>query len=112
MKLTEYKQSLINILQTEIVEVLNYSGIICRVNPNDYDKLEYWLKLDYCNKLYRLEYIKNHHIKKCKNLFYIENCDLQNLVGYELKDKDNYTIADIVFKEDGFIIKLDVEGLQ
>lgn len=111
---TPHMISLFNKLHTEIVEVLNYSNIICKINPNDYELLEYWLTYDNCNKMYRLEYIKKD------NYFYIENCDLQDLCyswaehSNKIDDviksyiEEGYYICDIVFEENGFILK-DIE---
>ena len=109
---TNYILSKLNTELFEIVEELNYSGIICKVNPNDYDKLEKILKLDHCNKLYRLDYIKEN------NYFCIENCDLEDITPYyndgedftietTLKNciNDGYIILDITFTENGFILK-------
>ena len=100
MKVTERQRSLIDKELNSIVEDLNYTDIICRVNPNDYDKLEKVLKNDRCGKLYRLDYIKHKD-----HLFYIENCDLQDTNGYELDDDSEYIVVNIKFTKNGYILE-------
>lgn len=99
-KFSEQQKSLLNIELHDIVESLNYTNIVCYVNPNDYDKLLKQLKKDHCNHLYNFEHIKKN------NFFYIENCDLQYTSGYEFDDDDTeYVFASISFTKNGFILK-------
>jgi hypothetical protein len=97
--MTENQQKLMGVELYSIVEDLNYTNLICKVNPNDYDLLFRELKKDFCNKLWRIEYIKNKD-----HLFYIENCDLQDTNGYELDEDSEYIVVNIKFTKKGYIL--------
>lgn len=96
-----------NQIHKEIIEVLNYSKIMCYVNDNDYYKLFELLNKDHCGHMYRFEYIKDKD-SHVTNLFYIENCDLQDIALWEVSNDlewlEEYTLCDISFINDGFTL--------
>ena len=99
MKKQDYIKELFSKEQTEIVEVLNYSNIVCFLKVEDYPKLERELKKDHCNHMYNLKHVKKNH------LFYIENCDLQYIGEWEYDhDWDDYILCYITFSETGFTL--------
>lgn len=60
---------------TDFVEDLNFQNVIIWIGNIDKDKLYERLKRDKLNKLYRFDSVR------VDNYMYVENCDLQNLVG-------------------------------
>ena len=89
-----------------IVQTLNYSSIICRVKTSDYYKLKRELVLDNCNHMERFKHVL------INNLFFIENCDLQDVYFWSLNNYSGYTICDIEFTVNGFILSLSELSLS
>lgn len=96
MKKQDYTKTLFDKELFDIVETLNYSNIVCQFNPDDLDKLEVILRLDYCSHMHEMRYVKKN------NLFYIENCDLQYVDDLAWFIDNDYLIVDIIFTEIGF----------
>jgi len=82
-----------------IVEDLNYSKIICKYNTKDFSQLLLTLKHDNCNHLYNLKYVQ------LNNMFYIENCDLQYIIGDDLDYMTDYIMCEITFTKRGYSLK-------
>lgn len=85
----------------EIVIELNYSNLIMMYNSNDYEKLLSLLMDDHCSHMHYFTLTTN------LNMFYIENCDMQNIYSVneliELIDDEGYILCDIVPTKNGFI---------
>ncbi len=74
----------------DFVEALNYRGVILYIGNVDSTKLLNKLKEDNLNKIYRFD-----SVVESNKLFYIENCDLQDM-------SECKTLEDILeYLEDG-----------
>ena len=87
----------------DFCEELNYTDIILYVHEEiNFQELYKRLKSDLVNHLYRFDSVK------ANRLFYIENCDLQNVDNEEIAElfDNGYSVLQLRKDSDGFFIKV------
>lgn len=87
----------------DFCEELNYKDIILYVHEEiDFQELYRKLKNDLVNHLYRFDSVK------ANRLFYIENCDLQDVNNKEVAElfDNGYSVLQLRKDGDGFFIKV------
>lgn len=86
----------------DFCEDLNYTDIILYVHEEiNFQELYKRLDSDLVNHLYRFDSVK------ANRLFYIENCDLQNIDNEEIVElfDNGYSVLQLRKDSDGFFIK-------
>lgn len=87
----------------DFCEELNYMNIILYVHEEIYfQELYKRLQSDLVSHLYRFDSVK------ANRLFYIENCDLQNVDNKEIAElfDNGYSVLQLRKDSDGFFIKV------
>lgn len=87
----------------DFCEELNYTDIILYVHEEiNFQELYKRLQSDLVNHLYRFDSVK------ANRLFYIENCDLQNVDNKEIAElfDNGYSVLQLRKDSDGFFIKV------
>lgn len=95
----------------DFVEDLNYRAVILYVGEHiDLDRLRKKLEKDYCNHLYRFDYMLNKEADDMRRFFYIENCDFQDLDFpiHEYVGEDGYNIYNLQFDSERYFIEVDL----
>lgn len=87
----------------DFCEELNYTDIILYVHEEiNFQELYKKLQSDLVSHLYRFDSVK------ANRLFYIENCDLQNVDNKEIAElfDNGYSVLQLRKDSDGFFIKV------
>lgn len=89
----------------DFCEDLNYHGIIIYIGEEvDLDKLYEKLCNDHINHMYRYETVRENRI------FYVENCDLQDIIDlnelFELLDDEQTCVLKLDKDTDGYFVNM------
>lgn len=93
------------------VEALNYHAVILYVGEDiNLKHLREKLEKDYCNHLYRFEYMLDKVNEDERRFFYIENCDFQELICpvHEYIIEDGYNVYNLQFDDGRYFIEVDL----